>query len=82
MTSRPLLRIPCRSNADAKELALRLQADGYSAVRRWKAVVARTATPDEAALLAGKLGVGLDPGTSARGYRRWTAGSLRWMSST
>jgi hypothetical protein len=82
MTSRTLVRIPCRSNADAKELALRLQADGYSAARRWKAVVARTDTRDEAVLLAGKLGIWPDPGTSARRYRRWTAGSLRWMSST
>jgi len=49
------LRIPCRSHAEAKELALRLEADGYRVARRWKAVLARTATIDEAERLAGKL---------------------------
>ena len=29
------VRIPCRSHAEAKELALRLEADGYGVVRRW-----------------------------------------------
>lgn len=61
MTSRTLVRIPCRSNADAKELALRLQADGYRAVRRWKTVVVRTETRHEAVLLADKLRIGLGP---------------------
>jgi len=49
------LRIPCRSHAEAKELALRLEEDGYRVARRWKAVLARTATIDEAERLAGKL---------------------------
>jgi hypothetical protein len=66
MTSRTLVRIPCRSNADAQELALRLQADGYNAVRRWNAVVARTETHDEAVVLAGKLRIDLVPGASVQ----------------
>jgi hypothetical protein len=63
MTSRTLVRIPCRSNAEAEDLALRLQADGYRAVRRWKAVIARTETSAQAVLLAEKLG---QPATMAR----------------
>jgi len=51
------IRIDCRSHADAKELALRLEADGYRAVARWKAVIARTQTREEAERLARALGV-------------------------
>ena len=59
MTSRTWARIPCRSNADAKELALRLEADGYVVARRWKAVIARTETREQAVRLARKLRVAL-----------------------
>jgi hypothetical protein len=55
MTTQTSLRIQCRSRADAKELALRLEADGYRAALHWKAVVARTQTRAEAARLAHKL---------------------------
>ena len=55
------VRIPCRSHADAKELALRLQADDYNAVRRWKAVIARTETHEEAERLARGLQVWVSP---------------------
>ena len=51
------IRIECRSHADAKELALRLEADGYRAVARWKAVIARMQTREEAERLARALGV-------------------------
>ena len=57
MKAQMSLRIQCRSHADAKELTLRLQADGYGAVRRWKAVIARTQTHEEAGRLARKLRV-------------------------
>jgi hypothetical protein len=52
MKSRAFVRIPCKSHADAKELALRLRADDYSAVRRWKAVTACTETREGAERLA------------------------------
>jgi hypothetical protein len=55
MKARTFVRIPCRSRADAKELALRLEADDYAAVRRWKAVIARTETREEAEQLARRL---------------------------
>ena len=58
MKTHTSVRIQCRSHADAKELALRLQADGYAAARRRKAVVARTETHEEADRLAHKLQVG------------------------
>jgi hypothetical protein len=57
MKARTFVRIPCRSHAHAKEFALRLEADGYDTVRRWKAVVARTETSEEAERLARKLQV-------------------------
>ena len=65
MKTHTSVRIECRSHADAKELALRLQADGYSAARRWKAVIARTQTREDADQLARKLGVGVVTGAEA-----------------
>ena len=55
------VRIPCRSHADAKELALRLKADDYRVVRRWKAVIAGTETREEADQLARRLQAWADP---------------------
>jgi hypothetical protein len=56
------VRIPCRSHAEAKELALRLEADGYGVVRRWSYVIAGTATRDEAEELARSLHGEVEPG--------------------
>jgi len=53
--SRTDVRIPCRSRADVIELALRLEADGYSVARRRRAVVARTETRKDGEELARKL---------------------------
>jgi hypothetical protein len=64
MKARAFVQIPCRSHADAKELALRLQADDYDAVRRWKAVIAPTDTRDEAELLARRLESWAAPGST------------------
>jgi hypothetical protein len=64
MKARAFVRIPCRSHADAKELALRLKADDYVAVRRWKAVIARTETHEEAERLARRLQVWVGPGSA------------------
>jgi hypothetical protein len=55
MKSRTLIRIPCRSYADVKELALRLEADGYSVARRWRAVIVRTESREDGEELARKL---------------------------
>jgi hypothetical protein len=49
------VRIPCRSHAEAKELALRLEADGYGVVRRWSYVIAGTETREQAEQLAKSL---------------------------
>jgi hypothetical protein len=57
MKPRTSIQIQCRSHADAKELALRLEADGYRAAPRWKTVIARTQTLEEAERLARALGV-------------------------
>ena len=61
MKARVFIRIPCHSHAEAKELALRLQADGHSAVRRWKAVIACTETHEQAEQLAQKLQLAVGP---------------------
>src|SRR6478752_3439148 len=42
------VRIQCRSHAEAKQLALRLEADGRGVVRRWSYVIAGTSTREEA----------------------------------
>jgi len=56
------VRIPARSHAEAKELALRLEADGYGVVRRWSYVIAGTATREEAERLAQSLHGEVEPG--------------------
>jgi len=56
------VRIPCRSHAEAKELALRLEADGYGVVRRWSYVIAGTATRESAEELARSLHGEVEPG--------------------
>jgi hypothetical protein len=58
MGTRTLVRIPCRSHGDVKELALRLEADGYSVARRRRAVIARTETRERGEELARKLQAG------------------------
>jgi hypothetical protein len=56
------VRIPCRSHREAKELALRLEADGHGVVRRWSYVIAGTATREEAEALAAGLHGEVEPG--------------------
>ena len=56
------VRISCRSHAEARELADRLEADGYSVVRRWAYVIAGTATREEAQDLATRLHGEAEPG--------------------
>jgi hypothetical protein len=68
MTLRTLVRIPCPSYGDAKELALRLEADGYSVVRRRRTVIARTDTRAEGEALARKLQLGAEV-VAGRGSR-------------
>ena len=56
------VRIPCRSHQEAKELALRLEADGYGVIRRWSYVIAGTATREEAERLGRSLHGEVEPG--------------------
>jgi hypothetical protein len=56
------VRIPARSHAEAKDLALRLEADGYGVVRRWSYVIAGTATREDAERLARSLHGEVEPG--------------------
>lgn len=56
------VRIPCRSHAEARELADRLEADGYGVVRRWSYVIAGVASREEAEELAERLHGEVEPG--------------------
>ena len=56
------VRIPCRSHHEARELAVRLEADGYGVVRRWSYVIAGTATREDAEALAANLHGVVEPG--------------------
>jgi hypothetical protein len=56
------VRVPCRSHAEAKELALRLEADGRGVVRRWSYVIVGTETREEAEELARSLHGEVEPG--------------------
>jgi len=56
------VRIPCPSHAEAKELALRLEADGHGVVRRWSYVIAGVETREEAEQLAASLHGEVEPG--------------------
>ena len=58
MRSNTVVRIRCGSYGDVKELALRLEADGYSVARRRRAVIARTETRERGEELARKLEAG------------------------
>ena len=56
------VRIPCRSHGEARELADRLEAEGYGIVRRWSFVIAGVATREEAEELAIRLHGEVEPG--------------------
>jgi hypothetical protein len=56
------VRIPCRSHDAARELADRLEEEGYGVVRRWSYVIAGTATRGEAQELARRLHGEVEPG--------------------
>ncbi len=56
------VRIPCRSHDAARELADRLESEGYGVVRRWSYVIAGTSTREEAQELAQRLHGEVEPG--------------------
>jgi hypothetical protein len=56
------VRIPCASHHEAGELADRLEAEGYSVVRRWSYVIAGTRSEEEARELAARLHGEAEPG--------------------
>lgn len=49
------VRIPCRDHEAARELADRLEGEGYGVVRRWSYVIAGTASKEQADELARRL---------------------------
>jgi hypothetical protein len=78
MKARMFVRIRCSSRGDAKELALRLQADGYRVTRRWKLVIVGTDTTENAAWLAERLHLEVLPDGRAADMTR----SLRARQAT
>jgi len=56
------VRIPCRSHDAARELADRLEDEGYGVVRRWSYVIAGTASREQAQELARRLHGEVEPG--------------------
>jgi hypothetical protein len=49
------VRIPCRSRHEARELASRLESEGYGVERRWSYVIAGVDSEEEARELAARL---------------------------
>lgn len=56
------VRVECRSQAEARELADELEREGYGVVRRFHYVIAGTATRDEARELARRVHGDVEPG--------------------
>ena len=56
------VRIPCPSHAAARELAERLEGEGYGVVRRWTFLIVGTETRAEADELAKKVHGDVEPG--------------------
>jgi len=56
------VRIPCESHRAARTLGDQLETEGYGVVRRWKYVIAGTATREEADELAKRLHGEVEPG--------------------
>ena len=49
------VRVSCGSRHEAKELAERLESEGYRPVRRWRYLIVGTETREDAESLAGRL---------------------------
>ncbi|HET7043608.1 MAG TPA: hypothetical protein VFI37_02055 [Gaiellaceae bacterium] len=56
------VRIPCDSVGEARELAARLEAEGYGVVRRFRYVIAGVDSQERAAELAGRYQGRVEPG--------------------
>jgi hypothetical protein len=56
------VRIPCPNHRAARELADRLEAEGYGIVRRWRFVIAGCASREQAEELAKRLHGEVEPG--------------------
>jgi hypothetical protein len=56
------VRVTCRDAAEARTLADRLEAEGYGVVRRWRYVLAGTASRQDADALAQRVQGEVEPG--------------------
>jgi hypothetical protein len=56
------VRVECRTHAEARGLAEKLEAEGFSVERGWKYVIAGTATREQAEELAARLHGEVEPG--------------------
>src|SRR5205085_11715175 len=58
------VRIECKSRDDAAELAAQLEAEGYGVARRFRYVIAGTATREEAEELAARVHGEVEPSSA------------------
>ena len=56
------VRVTCPTAAEARELASRLEAEGFGVVRRWRYVLAGTASREQAEELAARVHGQVEPG--------------------
>jgi uroporphyrinogen-III synthase len=56
------VRVTCSSRGKAKELAERLESEGYRLLRRWRYLIVGTETREDAKKLAGELHGEVEPG--------------------
>jgi hypothetical protein len=56
------VRVSCASHREAHDLADRLESEGYAVLRRWRYVIAGTATREEADALAARVHGEVEPG--------------------
>jgi hypothetical protein len=56
------VRVNCKSHQEARELADRLEGEGYGVLRRWKYVIVGAGSREEAETLAARLHGEVEPG--------------------
>lgn len=59
------VRVSCRSHAEARSLADRLEAEGYSVERRWQYLIVGAASKEDAEALAARVHGEAEPGGQA-----------------
>jgi len=56
------VRVECQSHAEARDLADRLEQEGYAVERRWRYLIAGAASKEDAEALAARVHGEVEPG--------------------